>query len=64
MALETGGLSRGLRRALRILIGAVVASNGDFAEAKMTEMSLDEQRETWQLEEELARIIDRELTPL
>lgn len=30
----------------------------------MTEMSLDEQRETWQLEEELARIIDRELTPL
>jgi hypothetical protein len=36
----------------------------DAMEARLAAMTLEEQKATWSKEEELARIIDQELTPV
>lgn len=45
-------------------LAALEMAIGDAAEARVAAMKLDEQKETWAREEELAQIIDGELTPV
>lgn len=58
------GERRRLRQYTAVELVALEMAVTDAAEAKLAAMSLEEQRKTWEVEEQLACIIDGELTPL